>query len=407
MQVNSIRAINVDMVAMHRSSPARGTSPLVVLAAVASLGGVAAADSFGGFSGVDRPYLVNQDRICTPLVVDLGIAAGPPACQKVTADVVAKLSIKPPVVQRGAKAAFTASAAGKVLTVARGTGDVVVTWTSIDPIARVVDVYASQYEDRVAVAYTLRRLGKEVTDVVAFELGTASKAPPVDPAAPTTPAPTTAPDAPAVTKAIAAARAASKGKAVAAWRAVLASAPQHGEALYRIAAAQLATKQKAEALATLAQLAASSRPDAIEWMIEARFDAAFAALRSDPAFRAHVGLDRKGTGAYERLMGFGGQWEQTGTSCDRPEVRFTVTRDRVVKIRVVSRCEGRTFSLPFKGTWRLDGAGAQVILTFPTRGKAVDAKDEAACVFETAGDEDALRCALDRDLEFVVLPTRR
>ena len=406
MQVNSIRAINVDMVAMHRSSPARGTSPLVVLAAVASLGGVAAADTFGGFSGVDRPYLVNQDRICTPLVVDLGLATGAPACQKVAADVVAKLSIKPPAVQRGARAAFTATAAGKSLTVARGTGDVVVVWTSIDPILKVVEVYASQYEDRVAVAYTLRRLGKEVTDVVAFDVGKAGKVP-VGPGTPTGPVAPAASDDPAVTKAVTAARAASKGKAVAAWRAVLAIAPQHGEALYRIAAAQLAGKQRAEALATLAQLAASARPDAIEWLIEARFEPAFAALRSDPAFRTHVGLDRKGTGAYERLMGFGGQWEQTGTSCDRPEVRFTVTRDRVVRIRVVSRCEGRTFSLPFKGTWRLDGAGTQVILTFPTRGKAVDAKDEAACVFETAGDEDALRCALDRDLEFVVLPTRR
>ena len=407
MQVNSIRAINVDMVAMHRSSPVRGTSPLVVLAALASLGGVAAADTFGGFSGVDRPYLVNQDRICTPLVVDLGLASGAPACQKVAADVVAKLSIKAPVAQRGARAAFTATAAGKSLTVARGTGDVVVAWTAIDPILKVVEVYASQYEDRVAVAYTLRRLGKEVTDVVAFDLGRAGKAPGPPPGPPTGPAPTAAPDDPAVTKAVTAARAASKGKAVAAWRAVLAIAPQHGEALYRIAAAQVARKQKAEALATLAQLAASPRPDAIEWLIEARFDAAFAPLRSDAAFRTHVGLDRKGTGAYERLMGFGGQWEQTGTSCDRPEVRFTVTRDRVVKIRVVSRCEGQTFSLPFKGTWRLDGAGTQVVLTFPTRGKAVDAKDEAACVFETAGDEDALRCALDRDLEFVVLPTRR
>ncbi len=406
MQVNSIRAITVDMTAMHRSSPARGTSPLVTLAAVASLAGIAAADTFGGFSGVDRPYLVNQDRICTPLVVDLGLASGAPACQKVAADVVAKLSIKPPAAQRGAKAAFTATAAGTSLTVARGTGDVVVAWTAIDPILKVVEVYASQYEDRVAVAYTLRRLGKEVTDVVAFDLGRSGKAP-VGPGIPTGPAPTAAPDDPAVTRAVTAARAASKGKAVAAWRAVLAVAPHHGEALYRVATAQLAGKRKAEALATLAQLAASPRPDAIEWLIEARFAAAFAALRSDLAFRAHVGLDRKGTGAYERLMGFGGQWEQTGTSCDRPEVRFTVSRDRVVKIRVVSRCEGRTSSLPFKGTWRLDGAGSQVILTFPTRGKAVDAKDEAACVFETAGDEDALRCALDRDLEFVVLPTRR
>jgi len=116
VQVNSIRAITVVMSAMHRSSPARGASPLVVLAAVASLGGIAVADTFGGFSGVDRAYQVNQDRICTPLMVAQGAAAGPPVCQKVGADVVAKLSIKPPAVQRGAKAAFSATAAGKTLT---------------------------------------------------------------------------------------------------------------------------------------------------------------------------------------------------------------------------------------------------------------------------------------------------
>ena len=32
----------------------------------------AAAGTFGGFSGVDKPYLVNSDRVCTPLKVELG-----------------------------------------------------------------------------------------------------------------------------------------------------------------------------------------------------------------------------------------------------------------------------------------------------------------------------------------------
>ena len=48
-----------------------------------------------------------------------------------------------------------------------------------------------------------------------------------------------------------------------------------------------------------------------------------------------------------------------------------------------------------------------MVLTFPTKGKQVTAADEAGCQFEAAGDEDALRCALGRDLDFVVLPTRR
>ena len=44
--------------------------------AVLLVSGVASADTFGGFSGVDRPYLVNQDRVCQPLAVDKGTAKG-------------------------------------------------------------------------------------------------------------------------------------------------------------------------------------------------------------------------------------------------------------------------------------------------------------------------------------------
>ncbi len=376
--------------------------------------GSAGADTFGGFSGVDRPYLVNSDRACVPLVVASGAATGAPRCDKLAADAIARLSIKDPLPQRGAKASFAATAAGRTLTVTRGAPprDKVVVWDAPDPIGKVVEVYASQYDDRVAVAFTVRRLGKEVTEVVAFDLGKGTEATPA--ARPPTGAPTQAPTPtqapalaanPAVTKAVDAARKAPKGKVLAAWKAVLAVDATQPEAMYRIAVLQLAAKQPADALAQLAALASSNLPEATEWLVEARFDPAFAGLRADPVFRAKVGLDRKGTTGYERMMGFGGQWEQTGTSCDKPEVRLTATRDRVVKIRVKSVCEGSSYDLPFKGTWRLEGD--RVVLTLPTRGKAVSEADEAGCQFETVGDEDALHCKLDRDLEFVVLPTRR
>lgn len=365
----------------------------------------ARADTFGGFSGVDRPYLVNQDRVCAPLAVSAGAATGAPKCEKAAADAIAHLSIKPPLVQSGAKASFAAQAAGKTITVSRKTGGVVVAWDAPDPIVRIVDTYASQYDDRVAVAYVTRRAGKEVTDVVAFDLGqgqTAVAAP--DPATAIV-APTRTTDVdPKVQKALADARKAPRARAAAAWRAVLDLDPAVPEARYRLAALDIVAKRAAEALAGLAAIAASDHADAIEWLVEARFDPAFAALRSDPKFRAAVGLDRKGSTAYERLMGFGGQWEQTGTSCDRPEVRFVASRDRAFKLRVKTTCEGSVFDTPFKGTWRLDGN--QVVLQLPNQGK-ITASDEATCRFESAGDEDALRCALGRDLEFVVLPTRR
>ena len=365
----------------------------------------AAADTFSGFSGVDRPYLVNQDRVCKPIAVVAGAATGMPSCDKAGADAIARLSIKPPAIQSGPKAAFAAQAAGRTITVSRKTGG---------------ELYASQYEDRVAVAYIVRRAGKEVTDVVAFDLGQGQTAvrevtakatpgaPPDDPAAAATAPPVPSaqpPPDPKLAKAIADARAAPRPKALAAWAAVLALDTVHAEALFRTAAAQLAAHQTTQAVATLQTLAASPRADAIEWQIEARFDPAFAALRADARFRAAVGLDRKPATPYERLMGFGGQWEQTGTSCDKPEVRLVASRDRSFRIRVKTACEGMTADTPFKGTWRIDGQ--RIVLQLPNKGRAVTAADEAGCEFETAGDEDALRCSLGRDLDFVVLPTRR
>jgi hypothetical protein len=368
------------------------------------------ADTFGGFSGVDKPYLVNQDKVCVPLPVKDGAASGAPTCDKAPADIVAHLSIKEPQAQRGTKASFTATAAGKTLTVSRKTGEALVTWNAPDAIGKVVEVYASQYEDRVAVAYTTRVLGKEVTNVVAFEVvkttGRDNTAPKVDttPAQPTTTT-TAPPEDPKVKNAVDTARKASKAKALAAWQAVLAVDPQHSEALYRIAAIQAGAKQTAEANATLEKLAKSTRSDAIEWLVEARFDKAFAALRADARFRAAVGLDRKPTTPYERVMGVGGQWEQNGTSCETPDVQLTTARDRSVKLRIKTVCSGNTSNMSFKGTWRVEGN--KVVLTFPTKGQKVTEKDETRCDLQQEKDEDSLHCVLDQDLEFTVLPTRR
>jgi hypothetical protein len=401
-----------------------GLSGLACLVCFVCFVPAARADSFGGFSGVDRPYLVNQDRVCTPIAVANSTAAGAPKCAKAAADAIAHLSIKPPIIQSGATAAFAVQVAGRTITVSRKTGGTVVTWDAPDPVVKIVELYASQYDDRVAVAYNVRRAGKEVTDVVAFDLGqnqTAVKDPTVpvkdlpvpvkdptaDPAklAPGDPSTSAPPADPKLVKAVADARAAPRAKALAAWKAVLTLDPAHAEALFRSAVAELAGKHPGEALASLLALAGSGRADAIEWLVEARFDPAFAALRSDPKFRAAVGLDRKPATTYERFLGFGGQWEQTATSCDRPEVRFSAARDRTFKLHVKTACEGSIFNTSFKGTWRI--AGERVVLQLPNQGKQLTAADEAACGFEVAGDEDAMRCSLGHDIDFVVLPTRR
>ena len=115
------------------------------------------ADTFSGFSGVDRPYLVNQDRVCAPLAVANGAATGAPKCEKAAADEIAHLSIKPPIPQSGAKASFAAQIAGRTLTIAKRDGTKILTWDAPDPIVRVADVFASQDEDRVAIAGIVER----------------------------------------------------------------------------------------------------------------------------------------------------------------------------------------------------------------------------------------------------------
>lgn len=368
----------------------------VVLLLVATPG---YADTFGGFSGVDRPYLVNQDKVCAPLEVKDGAATGVPKCDKAATDVVAHLDVKPP-----AAGSFKATASGQRLTVTNKAGDVVVTWDAPDPISHVTDVFASTYEDRVAVTYTTRRLGKEVTDVVAFELvKTAGRSQPIvttQTPGDTTAAVPTQPRAedPKLAKAVAAAR---KIKSKAAWHAVLAIDPDDSEAQYR-----LAVLDGKAATPALQRLAKSTRPDAIEWLVEARYDPAFAPLRANGAYRAAVGLDRPPATIYEHVMGFGGQWEQTGTSCDQAEVHLVLQRDRSFRLRVKTRCEGQGFDLPFKGTWRLVDHGIVLVLP-PARGQAASAKDEALCSLGKAGDEDSLHCDLGHDLDFTVLPTRR
>src|SRR3569623_1159126 len=389
----------------------------VLVATTISLGGTAYADTFGGFSSIDVPYLVNQDRLCTPLEVVNGKATGAPKRDKAAAEVIAMATIIPGVIQSGAKATYAASAAGSTLTITRD-GAPVVVWKTPDPIGKVIDVLASPHEDRVAVTYTTRALGKETTSGVAFTLVKTTGRDPnaIDPNAQTgaskAPGATIAPpaatpkDDPAVTKAVEAARKADKKKALAARQAVQALDADHSEARYRIAVIDAAAKHSAEASALLGDLAKSSRGDAIEWLVEARFDPAFAPIRADAKYRAAVGLDRPAATGYERVMGFGGQWEQTGTSGDTPEIRLVLKRDRSVRLNVKSSCNGQVYDIPLRGPSRLEDAD-RLTLIMPTKGQAASAKDEAPCTLKKHGEEDQLHCVVGTDLEFDVLPTRR
>ncbi|HVV83815.1 MAG TPA: hypothetical protein VHE35_12155, partial [Kofleriaceae bacterium] len=149
----------------------RGASTIAWVAAALGAAGVARADSFGGVAGNEKVYLVGADKVCAPVAVSGGKATGAPACRTAPTEEVAGLSIKVPAPERGAKAEVKAAARGNTLTVTDQDGGALVTWSSFEPIVSVVDVWRSAYGRLVMVEYTVRRGGREVHDVVGFDLG--------------------------------------------------------------------------------------------------------------------------------------------------------------------------------------------------------------------------------------------
>ncbi len=377
---------------------------------LAATAGLARADSFGGVAGNEKSYLVGRDKVCTPIAVTAAAARGLPACRTAGTDEVATLSLKTPSPERGGEAEVRAAAKGNTLTITRKDGTVAVTWSSLDPIASIVDVWRSTYGRIVVVEYTVRRAGREVHEVVGFDLGVGGKpatdgttkaTPPIDLTPTTDPTPAPAPVDPAVTRAADKARKASGKAAIAAWTKVLALDPEHPEAHFRIAVAH-AARSPASALAALDKLAASKRPEAAEWLIEARFDRAFLKLVSDARFRTVTGLDRAPTTPYERLMGMGGQWEQSLIPCDRPEMTLTLRRARTFRIDLSSVCSGMRERLSWNGTWTQSGEAVELRLKKPGGGF-----DAAPCMLSRDKDEDVITCYLDADLAFEARPVRR
>ncbi|MCE9580643.1 MAG: hypothetical protein K8W52_46410, partial [Deltaproteobacteria bacterium] len=317
--------------------------------------------------------------------------------------------------ERGARAQFAATAKGRTLTITRpDSGATVVVWESLDPISQVVEVYASTYGNLVGVELMVKRGGRDQADAIAFDIRGAGGDTAITPPAGTTTPPTGTPPtgapptvpppaaSPELTKAVAKARKTSGKAAIAAWTKVAALDADHSEARYAIAVAHAKLKHKAEAIAALTALAGSARGDAIEYLVAARFDKAFAAWRADAGFRTAVGLDRPPTGLYERVMGLGGVWEQAATSCDTPQVTLTLARERAFTLRVRSTCSGQRYDDRFRGTWDVDANALVLSLPKPEGGS-----DPFLCSIEARSGEDAIHCALGEDLEFVVQAVRR
>lgn len=380
--------------------------PALTLAFLLSLGGTAAADSFGGFGGREDGYLVGSDKICAPLAVTSAKATGTPSCKKASADEILHLSVKSAVAVHGKDASHKADARGRTLEVTAG-DNVVVTWQSVDAISSVEAVYVSKYQRLVAVEYMVRRGGKDVKDVVVFDLKSDSATTDVkDPVAeqPKVAAPA---QTKAMKKALKAARKAAKGKpksAIKAWNKVLKLDPESSEAKYGVAAAQAKAKKKEAALVLLEWLAQSSREDAIEFLVQARFDKAFAKIRAEPRFRAAVGLDQENATFYVRLMGLGGKWEDDGIKCERPGATFTFSRDKTFKLLIDLDCGSGGFTQKFWGKWTLEEPTVQLVFDNADIGLP---DDTMVCTLNREGDEDVIQCPLDQEISFTAYPVRR
>jgi hypothetical protein len=428
---------------------------LAMLAAVL-VGGAApaAAGPFGGFSGDQTRYLSGRDQVCTPLrVVDSGSGSGPgagpgavasppasqavPACEPADDRRIAAMKFRRGVVQQGARADFEASARGTEIAVRdRRSGRVLVTWSAVDPVERVTGVYAGENADPrapgalVAVEYEVRVGGRTRTETVAFLVVPAARAPaapagPAGPAGQAAPAPDTAdpapapsppaaapaPDDPRVAERLAKARrldARNQGRAAeAAYRQVLELDADHPEARYGLARSLARQRKHPAAIEALAALAQSRRPEAGEWLVEARFDRVFRGLRSDPAFRAAAGLDRDRSqprSLYERLLGFSDTWEQAEVKCEQAEVRLSLDRRaRKFRLTITTRCGGYPTTTRLQGSFRL-GEAERVDLVLPNTGGA---EETVACRMQLCSSEDCLQCVVDEDLSFTLLPVRR
>lgn len=388
--------------------------------------GVAAAGPFGGFSRDGSHYLADTTRVCQPVAGRQGM----PRCEKKSADEVARLAFRKGTAQRGAGAAVQVQASGTKLVV-RGDGAAVrAEWDSGNPIGSVGAVYLSEGGKLVAIEYEARLAGRSQPQVIVLQLaggataGQKSGQPATGQTGPATgkagaagqtqaSQPTTA--APANPKITAQLRAADKllsarkwKKAEEAYRALL-SAGDHPAARYGLAATLAGQNRLADAVAELVALARSTHPQAARWLVEARLGAHFARLQGDAAFRRAVGIDRdpaRAPSAYERLVGFGGHWEQTGTPCQDPTVNLELDRKSdKFKLTIRTRCQGEDDTTRLAGTWRADGAGA-LRLSFPNvEGPEESLQCQLAAATDRSG-EDTLSCTLE-ELQMKLRVVRR
>ncbi len=385
----------------------------------------AEAGLFGGFTG-ESSYQRGDDQLCQSVTTELGLAK----CSARTLAQFAKLSIGKGERQRGSSKKVSAKKiASKICVLDAATGAVLFRWDSGQIISAIGDIYLHGNGRLVAVEFTSRIGGRQVDDLIVVQLTSSVGGQPSAPAAttntkvdPTSTTPTTTPpkstlptDPPEFTKAMKTASKWAKrkkhSKARTAYKLALTVIPEHPEALYLLARSEMASKDKSAAVATLARIPQSKHARATHWRVEARFDLVFKSLRGQDDFRLAVGITRAPGDSptlYEKLVAFGGSWEQERIPCEQPQVNLRLRRDQKRRFDLIirSKCQGTTETTRLDGAWAESG-DRKVGLSFPNS----DAADEdLSCQLELCSDdsgENCLRCELEKDIEFLLRVVRR
>ena len=420
------RALGLPLASKASSATLRGVRirlPLLVtMCAVMLLAAPQAAQAglFGGFAS-DGSYRRGDSQLCQPVSSELGV----PSCKSATASQFSALKLKMGDKQQGSKQKVAAKkSASKIKVVDAESDALLFTWSSGQIISAMGDVYLHSSGRFVAVEFTSRLGGRQVEDLVVVKLDksmgpTSTAAPTPSPTAPT-PAPkpkvVVPADPPAFTAAMKLGAKWSKrrkhhAKAISAYKDALAVIPEHPETLYRLARVHMKAKNKKMAVTTLARIPSSTHKRAVEWRVEARFDIIFKSLRGDTDFRSAVGIDRAAGDSitlYEKLVAFGGSWEQERIPCEQPQVNLDLRRDKKRRFDLIirSKCQGTTETTRLDGSW-LQSGDRKLGLSFPNTDSA---DEDLACKLEMCSDdsgEDCLRCQLDQDIEFLLRVVRR
>ncbi|MBL4637484.1 MAG: hypothetical protein JKY56_26745 [Kofleriaceae bacterium] len=395
---------------------------LILSTLLLALPSVAAAEKFSGFTARGGKFAQGAE-LCTPVRGDFDT----PNCRTA-----AKPNLAKGILQTGEHALVVVKKTGTALLVlSKEDGSKLFRWDSGEVLTGIGDVYVDNSGCFVAVEYTLRIGGRIVDRVVVIALKKAlnmgdlsGQLPRVADPTTTPPVVTTAkkPDKPVVAElpkgfvkelkeGVKWAARRKHSKAIASFQKALTVVPKQPEALYRLARSHYLAKDADSSRKTLKILAEDKSQQGAKWRVEARYDKAFKALRSDGDFRKSVGIDRavgEKISSYERLVALGGKWEQESLPCEQPQVNLTLLRNKKRRFDLVirSRCQGSKETTRLDGSW-LASTNGGLHLKFPNTSSD---DEDLVCQLELCSDgsgEDCLRCKPEPDIEFLLRVVRR